>query len=396
MTPEQKAITNAKSLFAQLNDGDQLFQSCVSQTTSISQLVQYVDEEQRKHKNKASSKLLAQFQRNTDGLQSLSSITELAVQVKADCFCPLWAPVKLILQMSKSHSSVVYHITAMVEILTENLSRMELYQNLQRDPNMQTELLQIFNDVAGVHNTAIAIELAKQDVLTEYRREQERLRIISSLGAANMREAHQRKPQAKAPNTCEWILSHPVFVQWDIFESEDAADRFLFISGKSGCGKSILASSITEALKQQGKQTMYFYFSGLERSQQDADNLVRWVLLDALRLTSDEAVQSTIKSLFSKGDPTSLDLWGAFGTIMAESETSMYLVIDGIDECQDSIRDPFARLHGIISCSIHLKTVLPGRSHVFEGQTSTHWIHVTNELLQADLKAFITTETQKE
>ncbi|KAL7911358.1 hypothetical protein GGI35DRAFT_492655 [Trichoderma velutinum] len=322
----------------------------------------------------------------------------------------------------------------MVDVLTENLSRMELYQNLQRDPNMQTELLQIFNDVAsfcveslaffqrrtsvrlwklmtgppkesfqrsidqlkshvqGVHNTAVAIELAKQD---EYRREQERLRIISSLGAANVREAHQRKFRAKVPNTCEWILSHPIFVQWDTSESENTADRFLFISGKSGCGKSILASSVTEALKQQGKQTMYFYFSGLERSQQDADNLVRWFLLDALRLTSDETVQSTIKSLFSKGNPTSLDLWGAFVTIMAECETSTYLVVDGIDECQDLIRDLFARLRGIISCSLRLKIALLGRSHVFEGQTSTHWIHITNDLLQADLKAFITTETQK-
>lgn len=99
MSPEQKAITNAKSLFTQLNSGDQLFQSCVSQTTSISHLVQYVDEEQRTHRNKASSKLLEQFQRNTEGLQSLSSIIELAVQIKADCFCPLWAPVKFILQV---------------------------------------------------------------------------------------------------------------------------------------------------------------------------------------------------------------------------------------------------------------------------------------------------------
>ncbi|KAL7952987.1 hypothetical protein V8C34DRAFT_318577 [Trichoderma compactum] len=59
MTPEQKAITNAKSLFAQLNNGDQLFQGCVNQTTSIFQLIQY-----------ASSKLLEQFQRNTERLQS--------------------------------------------------------------------------------------------------------------------------------------------------------------------------------------------------------------------------------------------------------------------------------------------------------------------------------------
>ncbi|UKZ51240.1 hypothetical protein TrVGV298_004998 [Trichoderma virens] len=322
----------------------------------------------------------------------------------------------------------------MVEILTENLSRIELYQNLQRDPNMQTELLHIFNDVVGfcvealvffqrrtsvrvwklmtsppkesfqrsidqlkshmqgVHNTAVAIELAKQD---QYRREQERLRIISSLGAANMREAHQRKVQAKVPQTCEWILSHPTFLQWETSKSQDAIDRFLFISGKSGCGKSVLASSVTEALKQRGMRTMYFYFSGLERSQQDADNLVRWLLLDTLQLIPDEAVQNTIKSIFSTGDPTSLDLWGAFGNIMAKSQTQTYLVVDGIDECQDLTGGLFAQLRGISNSSTRLKIALLGRSHVFEGQTSTHRIHVTNDLLQADLKSFITTETQK-
>ncbi|KAL7943569.1 hypothetical protein V8C42DRAFT_110893 [Trichoderma barbatum] len=434
MSPEQKAIINAQSLFSQLNGGDQLFQSCVNQTTSISQLVQFVDEEHRKHKNKASSKLLEQFQRNTEGLQSLSSIIELAVQIKADCFCPLWAPVKFILQISKSHSFVVHHITAMVEVLAENLSRIELYQNLQRDPNMQTELLHIFNDVTsfcvealtffqrrtsvrvwklmtrppkesfqrsidqlkshmqGVHNTAVAIELAKQD---DYRREQERLRIISSLGAANMRECHQRKIQAKAPDTCDWILSHPTFIQWETLQSEDYTSRFLFISGKSGCGKSILTSSVIEELKQQGKQTLYFYFSGLERSQQDSDNLVRWLLLDALQLTADESVQITITSLFSKGDPTSLELWTAFGNIIAKYQTPTYLVVDGIDECQDSIGDLFMRLGGILNRSMHIKIALLGRSHVFEGQSAKHLIHITNDLLQTDLKAFITTETHK-
>lgn len=43
----------------------------------------------------------------------------------------------------------MHNITAMVQVLTENLSRIELYQNLQNNPDLQTELLRIFNDVTS-------------------------------------------------------------------------------------------------------------------------------------------------------------------------------------------------------------------------------------------------------
>ncbi|KAL7819460.1 hypothetical protein V8C44DRAFT_138759 [Trichoderma aethiopicum] len=433
MSPEQKAITEAKSLFLQLNNGGQLFKDCVSQATSVSHLVQYVEDENRKHARKSSSRLLEKFQRNTEGLQSLSSVIELAVQAKADCLCPLWAPVKFILQISKSHSLVVHNITAMVQVLTENLSRIELYQNLQNDPDMQTELLRIFNDVTsfcvkalvffqsrtparvwklaispprknfqnsvdqlkshmqGVHNTAVAIELAKQH---EYRREQDRLAIINRLGATNVREVHQRKVEAKAPNTCEWILSHPTFVAWEESSSQEASERFLFISGKSGCGKSILASSIIETFDQQKKRTMYFYFSGLESSRQDADSLVRWFLLDVLPSTTEETVQ-IIKLLFAKGEPTSSELRGALSTVMATLPTPLYLVIDGIDEIQGPVDDLFVQLRDIVDKSPRIKAVFLGRPHAFEGQASAYWIRISNDLLQADIRTFITTETQK-
>ncbi|OTA02464.1 hypothetical protein A9Z42_0028360 [Trichoderma parareesei] len=433
VSPEQKAITEAKSLFLQLSSGGQLFKDCVSQARSVSHLVQYVEGENRKHQRKSSSRLLDKFQQNTEGLQSLSSVIELAVQAKADCLCPLWAPVKFILQISKAHSLVVRSITAMVQVLTENLSRIELYQNLQNDPDMQTELLRIFNDVTslcvkalvffqrrtlvrswklivnppgkdfqnsvdqlksdmqGVHNAAVAIELAKQH---EYRREQDRLAIINSLGATNVREVHQRKVEAKAPKTCEWILSNPTFVAWESSSSKEASERFLFISGKSGCGKSILAASIIEAFKQQKKETMYFYFSGLESSRQAADSLVRWFLLDVLPSTTDETVQM-IKLLFAKGNPTSSELRGALSTIMATLPTPVYLVIDGIDEVQGQVGDLFVQLRGIIDKSPLTKVIFIGRPHAFERQASAYWIPISNELLQADIRTFIATETQR-
>ncbi|TFA98234.1 hypothetical protein CCMA1212_010031 [Trichoderma ghanense] len=66
---------------------------------------------------------------------------------------------------------------AMVQVLEENLPRIELNQNLQYDLNMQTKTLHIFNDVTedfkrsidqlkphmhGAHNTAVALDLAKR------------------------------------------------------------------------------------------------------------------------------------------------------------------------------------------------------------------------------------------
>lgn len=239
--------------------------------------------------------------------------------------------------------------------------------------------------------------MASGPVLTlsaEYRREQDRLTIINSLGATNVREVHQRKVKAKAPNTCEWFLSNPTFVAWESSSSQEASERFLFISGKSGCGKSILAASIIETFKQQKKETMYFYFSGLETSRQDADSLVRWFLLDVLPSTTDETVQM-IKLLFAKGNPTSSELRRALSIIMATLPTPLYLVIDGIDEVQGQVGDLFVQLRGIIDKSPLTKVILIGRPHAFERQASAYWIRISNELLQADIRTFIATETQR-
>lgn len=210
-----------------------------------------------------------------------------------------------------------------------------------------------------------------------------------------MREVHQRKVQGKTPNTCEWISTNPTFVQWQSSESQISYDRLLFISGKSGCGKSVLASSIIETLQKQGKQTMFFYFSNLESSQQTIDGLIRWLLHDALTWAPDEEVRNTIQAQILTGQTTIFDLWEIFNDFTAKSKTPMYLVIDGIDECQDSTDGLFTQLLATINKSSSLKMLILGRPHVFEEHTLTQRIHITNGVLQADLKSFSTAEAQK-
>lgn len=102
------------------------------------------------------------------------------------------------------------------------------------------------------------------------------------------------------------------FVQWQSSESPTSHDRLLFISGKSGCGKSVLASSIIEMLQEQGKQTTFFYFSNLESKQQTVDGLVRCLLHDALTSAADEEMRNTIQSQLLNGQPTVFDLWETF------------------------------------------------------------------------------------
>lgn len=106
-------------------------------------------------------------------------------------------------------------------------------------------------------------------------------------------------------------------------------------------------------------------------------------------------MRNTIQSRILNGQPTTFDLWETFKEITTTSKTSIYLIIDGIDECQDSISGLFTQLLTTINTSPSLKMLVLGRPHVFEKHTSTQRIHITNEILQADLKSFITIEAQK-
>ncbi|PON29932.1 hypothetical protein TGAM01_v201298 [Trichoderma gamsii] len=210
-----------------------------------------------------------------------------------------------------------------------------------------------------------------------------------------MREVHQRKFQGRTPNTCEWITTNPTFVQWQSSRSQSNHDRLLFVSGKSGCGKSVLASSIIEKFQKQNRSTMFFYFSNLDSSQQTVDGLVRWLLHDALTSAPDEQMRNTIQSRILNGQPTTFDLWETFNEVTTKSKTSIYLIIDGIDECQDSISGLFTQLLTTINTSSSLKMLLVGRPHIFEEHTSIQRIHITNDILQADIKSFITAEARK-
>lgn len=97
---DRQAIDRAAAAFAQLRGGSQLFQECVADTDTIEKLIQSIKDGERRSRKKASSRLLAIFQRHTAGLRNLSSAIDVAVQTQAEITCPVWAPIKFFLMVN--------------------------------------------------------------------------------------------------------------------------------------------------------------------------------------------------------------------------------------------------------------------------------------------------------
>ena len=71
----------------------------------------------------------------------------MAVQVQAGIACPIWAPIKFILQVSDYHTQVTDQILDMLDMMSKNLPRFEIYEKLSDDHDLQTVLLDVFTSV---------------------------------------------------------------------------------------------------------------------------------------------------------------------------------------------------------------------------------------------------------
>lgn len=91
--------------------------------------------------------MLDAFQRYTAWLRNFSSVVDVVVQTEAGVGCPVWAPIKFVLQISDCHADVAEQIENMIQLMFDNLPRLEIYQSLNDEPVLKTALLNIFSDV---------------------------------------------------------------------------------------------------------------------------------------------------------------------------------------------------------------------------------------------------------
>lgn len=96
---QRQAIESARSAFARLPNGDAVFRQCISQESTLAEIVKTIAQKYQSHCNKRSSRLLQKLQQSTLWLHNFSGVVDVAVQTHASIGCPLWAPVKFVLQV---------------------------------------------------------------------------------------------------------------------------------------------------------------------------------------------------------------------------------------------------------------------------------------------------------
>lgn len=161
-----------------------------------------------------------------------------------------------------------------------------------------------------------------------------RTAILQWLSPASSETVHERHLAARAtnPDSGAWLLKHDRFEKW--FDVNFCSTPLLWLSGKPGAGKTVLASRvIEEARKIQGTSLAFFYCNENDPSRNTFTSVARGLLsqllaqdeslllhMDKQRLDSREAILS--RSGLAK------DLLK-----IALKRRKTYIIIDGIDEC---------------------------------------------------------------
>ncbi|KAF2224802.1 hypothetical protein BDZ85DRAFT_84589 [Elsinoe ampelina] len=133
--------------------------------------------------------------------------------------------------------------------------------------------------------------------------------------------------------TGNWLLQDPRYVRWS-----SSRDDVLWLRGTSGCGKTVLSSTIVE--QQQTDPAMssrlcYYYFSFTNKAKQDLSGLLRCLLLqmshnsDAVRTH----LQSEHKSAW-EAQPSD-DKLKTLVLDCVSLQGSITLILDAVDECQE-------------------------------------------------------------
>lgn len=176
-----------------------------------------------------------------------------------------------------------------------------------------------------------------------------------------------------ARGTCQWILSHPVFISW----RETAGNALLWLTGHPGCGKTVLSLYLAKQLEMDldprpSSNVCIFFCDDKVTKQRDAKNALMALILQLVhrhpslvryaRQAYEMLGQSILRSFTA--------LWNIFMKITRDPRYGpTYVIIDGLDECEmnsrlslvESIRNAIQNPESPLGGKNHVKFVLVGR-----------------------------------
>jgi hypothetical protein len=157
-------------------------------------------------------------------------------------------------------------------------------------------------------------------------------------------DEQRRRKKERIEGTNEWFFEHSLFKDWTDLQIPVENCRLLWVYGKPGCGKSILASSVVLQLQNLGLRPIYFFFNSKSGNTVNSSPLgfVRTLLFQLLEV--DDQLLNPLLTAYTKSgtaEASSFDaLWEVFRVWCFRQPNPIFCVIDALDEALDGCMDP--------------------------------------------------------
>lgn len=149
---------------------------------------------------------------------------------------------------------------------------------------------------------------------------------------------HHRASEQRREGTGIWFENRQEFIEW-----KNSPKSFLWLYGKPGRGKSILASSIIEKLiahcrRKTETAVAFFYFDFADDEKRDCGNMIRSLIRQLCQPNMD--VPQALTLLYSScNDGTTQPRLESLLSVLREiiqQFQEVFIVLDALDECGES------------------------------------------------------------
>ena len=160
--------------------------------------------------------------------------------------------------------------------------------------------------------------------------------ILDWLDALKYDDEYEKHLSLHLNGTCEWIIRHPLFSDWESDQTSDTGARFLWIHGPAGFGKTVLSAWLIRYSKETLELPVACCFSSSHAQRtEDFDSIVRtWIT--QLAQNSIEILNhcQTIRREHSGRRASRGVIWSLLKRILSQTP-SCILALDGLDEFRD-------------------------------------------------------------
>ena len=147
----------------------------------------------------------------------------------------------------------------------------------------------------------------------------------------------ERQERRILSGTCEWLFVEEQFKQWLIWSGTTSSINTFLLSGKPGCGKSVLAAATIRHLSTGGQiPLVYFLFRSTQENYCTSLSAVRALLYQLLDV--EPQVEELLLPLYhSSGNENAASfhlLWAVFTKVLGLTP-QIFCVLDALDECEE-------------------------------------------------------------